>query len=342
MSPKRRLTKQQQARIARHNQKRLDTSQGPDPAEDAIYLAAEPGLILSRFGKHADVEAEDGQVIRCNLRRTLTSVVTGDRVVFRRARQSQGGVDGILDAVAERTTVLLRPDFYDGLKPVAANIDRIVVVSAVLPEFSAHIIDRYLVAAEVTGIPPVLVLNKTDLLDASQQKALEDQLQLYQALGYPCLWLSAKQGQGMAELLALLQQGTSILVGQSGVGKSSIMNAILPELALSTQQVSDVSGLGQHTTTASRLYHLPGGGQLIDSPGIREFGLWHFSPEQVTAGFTEFQPLLGHCKFRDCKHIKDPGCAILQAVADGSISEQRYQSYLRILTSMAEDKPNHF
>ncbi|MCC5853272.1 MAG: small ribosomal subunit biogenesis GTPase RsgA [Alkalimonas sp.] len=342
MSPKRRLTKQQQARIARHNQKRLDTSKGPDPAEDAIYQAAEPGLILSRFGKHADVEAEDGQVIRCNLRRTLTSVVTGDRVVFRRARQSQGGVDGILDAVAERTTVLLRPDFYDGLKPVAANIDRIVVVSAVLPEFSAHIIDRYLVAAEVTGIPPVLVLNKTDLLDASQQKALEDQLQLYQALGYPCLWLSAKQGQGMAELLALLQQGTSILVGQSGVGKSSIMNAILPELALSTQQVSDVSGLGQHTTTASRLYHLPGGGQLIDSPGIREFGLWHFSPEQVTAGFTEFQPLLGHCKFRDCKHIKDPGCAILQAVADGSISEQRYQSYLRILTSMAEDKPNHF
>ncbi|SEA06338.1 ribosome biogenesis GTPase [Alkalimonas amylolytica] len=342
MSSKRRLTKQQQARIARHNQQRLDTSKQESSGDDDIYLAAEPGLILSRFGKHADVEAADGSVIRCNLRRTLNSVVTGDRVAFRRVRQSQGSVDGIIDAVAERDSVLLRPDFYDGLKPVAANIDRIVVVSAVLPEFSAQIIDRYLVAAEVTGIPPVLVLNKTDLLSDEQRHALQQQLELYSKLGYATLWLSAKRGEGMSALLQLLQEGTSILVGQSGVGKSSIMNAILPELALSTQQVSDVSGLGQHTTTASRLYHLPAGGQLIDSPGIREFGLWHFSPEQVTAGFVEFQPFLGRCKFRDCKHLKDPGCAILQAVTDGDISKQRYQSYLRILTSMAEDKPNHF
>ncbi|MDP4535091.1 small ribosomal subunit biogenesis GTPase RsgA [Alkalimonas collagenimarina] len=343
MSPKRRLTKQQQQRIAQQNQRRLsdaDKKQAP-PAEDSLYLGSEQGLILSRFGQHADVESENGDVIRCNLRRSLNSAVTGDRVVWRKARQPQGGVEGIIDAIADRQSVLLRPDFYDGLKPVAANIDRIVVVSSVLPEFSCNIIDRYLVAAEVTDIPPLLVINKADMLSDAEREVLEEQLAVYERIGYDYLWVSAHTGLGMDALKTLLRQGTSILVGQSGVGKSSMMNSILPELQLSTRDVSSVSGLGQHTTTASRLYHLPDGGQLIDSPGIREFGLWHFNPEQVTAGFIEFRDYLGHCKFRDCKHITDPGCAILQAVADGHISEIRYQSYLKILTSMAEDKPNY-
>lgn len=343
MSPKRRLTKQQQQRIAQQNQRRLsdaDKKQAP-PADDSLYLGSEQGLILSRFGQHADVESENGEVVRCNLRRSLNSAVTGDRVVWRKARQPQGGVEGIIDAIADRQSVLLRPDFYDGLKPVAANIDRIVVVSSVLPEFSCNIIDRYLVAAEVTDIPPLLVINKADMLSDAEREVLEEQLAVYERIGYDYLWVSAHTGLGMEALKTLLRQGTSILVGQSGVGKSSMMNSILPELQLSTRDVSSVSGLGQHTTTASRLYHLPDGGQLIDSPGIREFGLWHFNPEQVTAGFIEFRDYLGHCKFRDCKHITDPGCAILQAVADGHISEIRYQSYLKILTSMAEDKPNY-
>lgn len=343
MSPKRRLTKQQQQRIAQQNQRRLsdaDKKQAP-PADDSLYLGSEQGLILSRFGQHADVESENGEVVRCNLRRSLNSAVTGDRVVWRKARQPQGGVEGIIDAIADRQSVLLRPDFYDGLKPVAANIDRIVVVSSVLPEFSCNIIDRYLVAAEVTDIPPLLVINKADMLSDAEREVLEEQLAVYERIGYDYLWVSAHTGLGMDALKTLLRQGTSILVGQSGVGKSSMMNSILPELQLSTRDVSSVSGLGQHTTTASRLYHLPDGGQLIDSPGIREFGLWHFNPEQVTAGFIEFRDYLGHCKFRDCKHITDPGCAILQAVADGHISEIRYQSYLKILTSMAEDKPNY-
>ncbi|MCH8538782.1 MAG: small ribosomal subunit biogenesis GTPase RsgA [Alkalimonas sp.] len=343
MSPKRRLTKQQQQRIAQQNQRRLkgaDSKQAA-PADDSLYLAPEPGLILSRFGQHVDVESQQGDVVRCNLRRSLNAVVTGDRVVWRKARQPQGGVEGVVDAIADRQSVLLRPDFYDGLKPVAANIDRIVVVSSVLPEFSCNIIDRYLVAAEVTDIPPLLVINKADMLSDAERDALEQQLAVYERIGYDYLWVSAHTGLGMDALKALLRQGTSILVGQSGVGKSSIMNSILPDLRLSTRDVSSVSGLGQHTTTASRLYHLPDGGQLIDSPGIREFGLWHFDAEQVTSGFIEFRDYLGHCKFRDCKHISDPGCAILQAVADGHISETRYQSYLKILTSMAEDKPNY-
>lgn len=343
MSPKRRLTKQQQLRIAQQNQRRLnsaDNKQTP-PADDSLYLAAEQGLMLSRFGQHADVESAQGDVVRCNLRRSLTSAVTGDRVVWRKARQPQGGVEGIIDAIADRNSVLLRPDFYDGLKPVAANIDRIVVVSSVLPEFSCNIIDRYLVAAEVTDIPPLLVINKADMLNEAERDLLEQQLAVYERIGYDYLWVSAHTGLGMDALKALLRQGTSILVGQSGVGKSSMMNSILPDLQLSTRDVSSVSGLGQHTTTASRLYHLPDGGHLIDSPGIREFGLWHFNPEQVTAGFIEFRDYLGHCKFRDCKHITDPGCAILEAVTDGRISDLRYQSYLKILTSMAEDKPNY-
>jgi ribosome biogenesis GTPase / thiamine phosphate phosphatase len=143
-------------------------------------------------------------------------------------------------------------------------------------------------------------------------------------------------------LLDYLQSGTSIFVGQSGVGKSSLMNSLMPGLEAQTQEVSTNSGLGQHTTTVSRLYHLADGGDLIDSPGIREFALWHLTAEEVTRGFTEFTPWLGRCKFRDCKHISDPGCAIQHAVSNGEISSQRYDSYVKILASMAQDKPNYF
>jgi ribosome biogenesis GTPase / thiamine phosphate phosphatase len=167
-------------------------------------------------------------------------------------------------------------------------------------------------------------------------------LALYRDLGYDFLMVSAKTTAGMQQLLDYLHSGTSIFVGQSGVGKSSLMNSLMPGLAAHTQEVSVNSGLGQHTTTVSRLYHLPDGGDLIDSPGIREFALWHLSAEEVTQGFTEFTPWLGRCKFRDCKHIADPGCAIQHAVAAGDISQARYDSYLKILASMAQDKPNHF
>jgi ribosome biogenesis GTPase len=276
------------------------------------------------------------------MRRTISSVVTGDAVSWRRNKQPTGSIDGVIEAVAERHSVLLRPDFYDGLKPVAANIDLMIIVSAILPALSLNIIDRYLVASEITGIKPLLVINKIDLLPETEQQALDQQLQLYRQMGYACLLVSAKTGQGMAELLQYLRSGTSIFVGQSGVGKSSLMNTLMPGLAAATQEVSEVSGLGQHTTTVSRLYHLPEGGKLIDSPGIREFALWHLSPEEVTNGFIEFRTWLGRCKFRDCKHLTDPGCAIQHAVAEGEISPQRYESYQKILHSMAQDKPHYF
>ncbi|KRS20953.1 GTPase RsgA [Alishewanella sp. WH16-1] len=344
MTKKKHLNQRQHQRIADNEQRRLKRSNKASASDwdDALLHPPEPGLVLSRFGQHADVEDTSGAVVRCNMRRTISSVVTGDQVSWRRSKQPTGSIDGVIEAVAERHSVLLRPDFYDGLKPVAANIDLMIIVSAIMPALSLNIIDRYLVASEITGIKPLLVINKIDLLPETEQQALDQQLQLYRQMGYACLLVSAKTGQGMAELLQYLHSGTSIFVGQSGVGKSSLMNTLMPGLAAATQEVSEVSGLGQHTTTVSRLYHLPEGGKLIDSPGIREFALWHLSPEEVTNGFIEFRPWLGRCKFRDCKHLTDPGCAIQHAVAEGEISPLRYESYQKILHSMAQDKPHYF
>lgn len=344
MTKKKHLTQRQQQRIVDNADKRLRApkNKGVDSVDDTSFAAVESGLILSRFGQHADVEDSNGEVIRCNMRRSVASLVTGDKVVWRRTLQPTGGVDGVIDAVEERSSVLLRPDFYDGLKPVAANIDLMIIVSAVLPALSLNIIDRYLVAAEMTGIKPLLVINKVDLLSTTELAEVERQLALYQDLGYDFLAVSAKSGMGMQQLLDYLHSGTSIFVGQSGVGKSSLMNNLMPGLEALTREVSTNSGLGQHTTTVSRLYHLPDGGDLIDSPGIREFALWHLTADEVTRGFTEFTPWLGRCKFRDCKHISDPGCAIMHAVETGEVSQARYDSYLKILASMTQDKPNHF
>lgn len=233
----------------------------------------------------------------------------------------------------------MRPDFYDGIKPVAANIDQIVIISAVLPELSLNIIDRYLVACEVTGIPPIIVLNKVDLLTDGQRMIVEKQLAIYTHIGYQVFMISCQNQQGLEQLQAILADKVSILVGQSGVGKSTIINLLLPhQQSVMTGEISEISGLGQHTTTTTRLYHLPNGGEIIDSPGIREFGLWHLEPEQVIKGFKEFYDYLGHCQFRDCNHRDTPGCALQQAVRDGEIASSRLDNYQRILQTMQDVK----
>lgn len=303
----------------------------------------EKGLVVTRHSKHADVESASGEIFRCNLRRTLKNVVVGDEVYWRKGSEQLQGISGVIEAVFPRRNELSRPDYYDGIKVMAANIDQIIVVSAVLPELSLNIIDRYLVVCETVGITPLIVLNKIDLLDETARADAEQALAIYENLGYKTLCVSAESGENMAKLTACLSEGTSIFVGQSGVGKSSLINAVLPEAQALTGSISDVSGLGQHTTTASRLYHLPCGGNLLDSPGIREFGLWHLEDEQITRGYREFQPLLGGCKFRDCTHKNDPGCAIRAAVEEGKIHSQRYQNYHRLLESKQESKSQrHF
>lgn len=338
---KQKLSKGQVRRVQANQQRKLRRENRPEP-EDSLFGEAQEGQVISRFGQHADIEAADGSVQRCNLRRTIKSLVTGDRVVWRAALQNneEGRVNGIVEAVHERESVLTRPDFYDGLKPIAANINQIVIVSAILPELSLNIIDRYLVACETLGVEPLIVLNKIDLLNDESRALVNDLMNIYRNIGYRVLEVSGHTGEGIDALNAALAGRISIFAGQSGVGKSSLLNTLLPETAdILVNNVSDVSGLGQHTTTASRLYHFPHGGDVIDSPGVREFGLWHLTPEQVTQGFTEFRDYLGGCKFRDCKHGDDPGCALRDAVENGKISAERFENYHRILESMAQVKP---
>lgn len=342
MAKKPKLNKTQSRRVKLNHKKRLQgkKNQELDWTEESLGLP-EPGVVVSRYGMHADIEDEQGKILRLNIRRTIDSLVCGDKVIWRRAKAAENELQGVIEAVHERHSVLTRPDYYDGIKPIAANIDQILIVSAILPEFTPNIIDRYLVACEDVEIEPVIILNKTDLMNQEQAEQIESYIALYQKIGYRFYQVSHKAGKGIDDLQGLLSGRTSIFVGQSGVGKSSLTNSLLGENLITTKEVSENSGLGQHTTTVARLYHFPCGGQLIDSPGIREFGLWHLDPERITWCFREFRDYMGGCKFRDCKHQNDPGCIIVAAAEKGDIDKRRLDSYHRILQSMETDKPGY-
>lgn len=338
---KRKLTQNQQRRIKSNHHKKI--SKPELEWQDDMLGEVQQGVVITRHAKHADVETTQGEIYRCNLRRTLKNVVVGDQVSWRLGSEQLQGISGVIEAIYPRKNELSRPDYYDGIKVMASNIDQIIIVSAVLPTLSLNIIDRYLVICEMAKIPALIVLNKIDLLSPEERIEVQKQLALYESIGYETLCLSADTGENMDKFDQYLAKGTSIFVGQSGVGKSSLINQLLPEVKAQTGAVSDVSGLGQHTTTASRLYHLPQGGNLIDSPGIREFGLWHLEPEQITQGYREFQTVLGTCKFRDCKHKTDPGCALREAVEEGKISPIRFENYHRLIESRQETKSQrHF
>jgi len=340
MAKKIRLSQQQKRRVRDNSHKKLN-KKAESIMDDNTLGPSQEGLVISRFGQHADVEADDGSIHRCNLRRSINSLVTGDKVVWRQGNAiNNDRINGVIEAVHTRKSVLTRPDMYDGIKPIAANIDQVLIVTTTVPEFSTAILDRYLVAIEDTELNPVIILNKHDLLTDSDKSDIEAELCNYQKLGYQVLYVSNKTQYGLEALQELLNDRVSIFVGQSGVGKSTLVNSLMPEAKILTQEVSENSGLGQHTTTTARLYHFESGGKLIDSPGIREFSLWHLEPQRIAWCFTEFRKVLGTCKFRDCRHDNDPGCAIQKAAELGEITPQRLSSYHRIITSMAQNKPN--
>lgn len=334
-------TKQSRNIQKRHNQ--LLNKNLEEPIDEAFLGPLEEGIVISRFGKQADVEdSKTLKIYRTFIRRTITSITTGDKVLYRVDTQHNDGNNGLIETLIPRTSLLSRPDFYDGLKPIVANVTKILIVSAKIPEFSTNILDRYLIACENAKIEPIIVINKIDLFTNDEKEELNKVLNVYKNLGYKYYIVSSKDNIGISELLDEIKNDTSVLVGQSGVGKSSLLNLLVPNAKALTNDVSDNSGLGQHTTTNTKLYHINDTGIIIDSPGVREFGLWHLTNEEVTKCYREFQPFLGGCKFRDCKHLNDPGCAIVEAVKNGSIAEFRYNNYHKILESMAQNKPDAY
>ncbi len=332
-----------QSRNVKERHHKLLQENSLEAIDENCLGAMRDGIVISRYGKQVDIEDAKTRIMyRCFIRRTIDDLATGDKVLFRIDEVHNAGTNGLVETVKQRTSQLSRPDYYDGLKTVVANVTKIVIVSAKEPEFSTNILDRYLIACHCAHIAPIIVINKAELFTESELVTLENICAVYRQLGFQVLFTSTVANTGIAELKKLLASETTVLVGQSGVGKSSLLNALLPEANAQTNIISDTSGLGQHTTTNTRLYHFQEGGIIIDSPGVREFALWHLTAEEVTNCYPEFTPYLGLCKFRDCKHLTDPGCALVQAVQEGHIAQFRFNNYHRIIDSMIQNKPDAY
>lgn len=332
---KRKLSERQQARILQLQQRRLRQAEsnksGNHLLGDADLGADQEGILITFYGVYADVEDQANKIQRCYLRQNLGTVVAGDRVIWRANVKTN---EGVVIAVKPRQTLLIRPVAPGKTKAIAANVDQMILVLASQPRPAINMIDSYLVAAEINHFKAVIVCNKSDLLSTEEHQALLDLLAIYKQLNYPVIFASAQQKIGLAELQQQLQHHTSIFVGQSGVGKSSLVAQFLPQEGVRVDKLSPEGNHGMHTTTAARLYHLPEGGDLIDSPGVRDFRLWDIKPEKIAQGFVEFRDYLGRCQFRDCKHQNEKNCALLQAVETGNITQMRFNSYCRIVAQL--------
>ena len=301
-------------------------------------MTSEPGIVAANFGRQVLVENSDGVLIPCIISGRKLRPVTGDRVMW---EPLDGQDKGLVCKILDRDNELTRPDRRGRTDVLAANITQVVVVCAPRPAPDLFLIDRYLAAAAFMGASAAVVLNKSDLADEAGLAPLGEALQEYQRIGYPVLHTSAKAMNGLAPLCAQLVGQVSILVGQSGVGKSSILNALLPEADILTGELSEGSGEGKHTTTASRLYHLDSGGDLIDSPGVRDYAPAAFGEADLTHGFVEFAEPARHCRFANCRHLREPGCGVMQAIKDGEICARRYESFKRLERLIAQLRPGY-
>jgi ribosome biogenesis GTPase len=334
--PRRRLSERQiqRVRTIQERRRRRLEERAERALDDCDEARPEVGMVVVRHGANLAVEDSAGHVRHCLARQNIGHPVCGDRVVW----QMTGGNQGVVTAVLERSTVLSRPDHSGRDKPLAANLTRLVVLIAPRPEPSEYLIDQYLAAAELMGVEATIACNKIDLLTATELSALEDRFSRYRTIGYRMIWISLHESVGLASLSQCLEGEISILVGQSGVGKSSLVKALLPDRDVQIGRLSRATGLGRHTTSATTCYRLPAGGYLIDSPGVRSFRLGVRDIGELERGFRELAPFLGHCQFADCRHDREPGCALKEAVRTGAIHARRLATF-RHLAEQLERSP---
>ncbi|KQQ44488.1 GTPase RsgA [Duganella sp. Leaf126] len=284
--------------------------------------------IIAAHGRHYLAEA-DGRKLQCVTRGKKTNVAVGDVVQI----TTTSGDQGVIDRIEERSTLLYRSDQYKS-KLLAANLTQLFIVVATEPGFADDLVSRALVAAEAAGIRAHLILNKTDV--AAALPRTRERVQVYASLGYPVHEVSAtaRPEEAVATLQPLMAGQSSILIGQSGMGKSSLINLLVPEADIAVREISAALDTGKHTTTFTRLYRLPElglGTAIIDSPGFQEFGLYHLTEGMLERAFVEFAPYLGHCKFYNCRHLTEPQCAVLAAVEAGQIARMRHTLYAQLL-----------
>ncbi|UCV12610.1 ribosome small subunit-dependent GTPase A [Dechloromonas denitrificans] len=283
------------------------------------------GRVIAAHGRQYVVELPDGTRLPCVPRGKKSEVVCGDRLDIERTSDNQGVIEGI----QPRSSLLYRSNEHKQ-KLIAANVDQLVVVVATEPAFSDELLTRALLAAESEEIRPLIVLNKCDLSD--KLPAARERLKIFAEIGYPILELSALAHA--EDLRPSLHGVTSVLVGQSGMGKSTLVNALVPEANAATREISLALDSGKHTTTHATLYHLDSESHLIDSPGLQEFGLGHLDRQDIEYAFREFRPFLGQCRFRDCQHNREPDCALTAAVNAGKINERRFAVYHRLMGTL--------
>ena len=299
------------------------------------------GLVVKNTGSWYTVRTDDGQLIESKIKgnfrlkgiRSTNPVAVGDRVEL---VANQEGT-AFITAIDDRRNYIIRKsqNLSKQSHIIAANVDQaFLIVTINYPQTSTTFIDRFLASAEAYRVPVILVFNKTDLLDEDERRYQQMMMTLYENIGYQCVAISAEKGTGVEILESLLQGKTTVLSGNSGVGKSTLINRLVPGASLRTAEISDAHNTGQHTTTFSEMIELPGGGYLIDTPGIKGFGTFDMEPEELTSYFKEIFRFSKDCRFSNCTHTHEPGCAVLQALENHYIAQSRYQSYL----SMMEDK----
>lgn len=287
------------------------------------------GQVITRFGAELLIETDQRELLRCTARRKLDNLACGDFVQWECQAQGNAAITRLLP----RRNVLERPDFRGKPRAIAANIDLLIVVSSWQPSPAWEMLDRYLIAARRLPADVLLVMNKADLRAKFATADDEACLAEYVQVGYGILHVAADQQQGMAAIHHAIQAHTAIVVGQSGVGKSSIAAQLLPQHEIRVGSIAE-TGEGRHTTTSATLYRLANGGNLIDSPGVRDFGLSGLDFATLQAGFPEFAPYLGECRFNNCTHNHEPTCAIKAAVKAGALPPRRYARYLHLLSSL--------